>query len=593
MDSKEVNIPSTNGEESTIKEIQEDFQLKFEINKWEQRMNKSTGKGEVVFEMEVTSEITKKKWSVYHSIKDFVELISNLSSSCLNVPACPELKLLEKEKERGSSLINKAIKIFFDFIKKISFRPDIINTKYFIEFFKLENNNHIENDFKYDPKVAFEIKDLKYPISDMIFLEKNQLLFIGCSLDNDEKLLTKINKFKFWKKNSINGEILIYKLSLNKINPEEINNSNKNKNTYFTQINKVETESGISCLYMAESTNYLFVGYCNGYVEVFELSEDISALTSQPIKSLMKIQVSKNLNKVLNIGYNPVMKYIYTTCFKENEISVFAMDNSKFPIFTLPVSEDNLCGFCYLYKYNNYLTDLIIGLDIKGRLSIGSIDNQNKKLNLYFVLLDQLNYAATFKINWEKNHIYIGDYYGNVHILNFIFPEEKIEENSDIKKLFKIQKIFSNSLFNEAPTILNNKMTNLILGNYPYKIKDINYNTNKNEIFISLSNGTVQIFSHFKNFAECTLYENKKGIEKTIFQKYKSILITGGGDNCVFGYYIPGNYRSEMCRRLQDANDFNVLSDSKICRNAIEKGYPTSTESFKKISLIDRLPDVK
>ena len=49
-----------NKEKEKITEIQEDFQVKFEINKWEQKINESTGKLEMVFEVDVLSEISKK-----------------------------------------------------------------------------------------------------------------------------------------------------------------------------------------------------------------------------------------------------------------------------------------------------------------------------------------------------------------------------------------------------------------------------------------------------------------------------------------------------------------------------------------------------
>ena len=38
-----------NKEKDKITEIQEDFQVKFEINKWEQKINPSSGKAEMIF----------------------------------------------------------------------------------------------------------------------------------------------------------------------------------------------------------------------------------------------------------------------------------------------------------------------------------------------------------------------------------------------------------------------------------------------------------------------------------------------------------------------------------------------------------------
>jgi len=133
VESKEKN------ESSTISEIKEDFKLKVEINKWEQKTNKATGKLEVVFNIEIFSEITNKKWSLFRSINDFKELISNLSSICINIPDYPLCKSLEKEK--GSSLIiNKASSAIIEFINNISYRCDILNSQFYIDFFKLENH---------------------------------------------------------------------------------------------------------------------------------------------------------------------------------------------------------------------------------------------------------------------------------------------------------------------------------------------------------------------------------------------------------------------------------------------------------------------
>ena len=61
-----------NKEKEKITEIQEDFQVKFEIYKLEQKINEWTGKLEWF-------------WAIFHSIEDLQNLIYNLSSICLNI----------------------------------------------------------------------------------------------------------------------------------------------------------------------------------------------------------------------------------------------------------------------------------------------------------------------------------------------------------------------------------------------------------------------------------------------------------------------------------------------------------------------------
>ena len=187
-----------NKENEKITEIQEDFQVKFEINKWEQKINSTTGKPEMVFEVDVLSEISKKKWTIFHTIEDFQNLIYNISSICLNIPEFNGFQNLSKE--NSSSKISEALQNFTDYIKEISYRGDVVNSRYFIEFFQLEN--HFENFDKFEPKIIFHITDLNYEVSDIIFLEKADILIISCATNFEgngvmESILEK--KGKSWR----------------------------------------------------------------------------------------------------------------------------------------------------------------------------------------------------------------------------------------------------------------------------------------------------------------------------------------------------------------------------------------------------------
>jgi hypothetical protein len=212
-----------------VSEIKEDFKLKIEINKWEQKTNKSTGKLEVVFNIELSSEITNKKWNVYHSIQDFKELITNLSSICIKIPEYPDLKTIEKEKS-SSLIINKASSAINEFLNHSYYRSDIFNSQLFIDFFQLEN--HLEDLKKYEPKEKSHITNLKHEVSDIILLEKLDVLIVGCAHDPNQNLISKIN---FWSKKDKNGQLNVYK----------INNNQENYILYA----QADTDSEISCLY--------------------------------------------------------------------------------------------------------------------------------------------------------------------------------------------------------------------------------------------------------------------------------------------------------------------------------------------------------
>ena len=546
-----------NKEKDKITEIQEDFQVKFEINKWEQKINTTTGKPEMIFEVDVLSEISKKKWTIYHTLEDFKNLIYNLSSICLNIPEFTGFQSLNKD--QTSAKIIEALQNFTDFIKNISYRGDVVNSRYFIDFFGLEN--HFENLDKFEPKPILHIENLNYEVSDIIFLEKSNILIISCATNFER---TKMDSITFWKKKEKAGEILIYKINTNtKINTKDSKDNINYINVAPSNsiINSIKTETEISCLYLSPDNKYLLVGYFDGYIEIYQISDEQSAISTQVISILVKIQVSQGKNRVINMGFNPLTNYIYTACYKENKIGICFID-SKNMIKTIIAGDNELVGFSYLYK-NNTLNDIIITLDSTGRLVIGTITKDNKSIELLFVSPNQLDSISLFKVNWDYNHIYIGDKDGDFDVFNFIFS------NDDNYNDVKVQRIFTGSLTKDDSS--KKKIAKMIFGNYPYKIKDIAYNPNKKELFIALHNGTVQIYSHFKNFAECVLYENIKYLNRILFNKTKSILFTGGVEKDVYGYYIPAYYCTEMSRKIQNANLYNFMNDVKTIKNHAPK----------------------
>ena len=540
-----------NKEKDKITEIQEDFQVKFEINKWEQKINPSSGKAEMIFEVDVLSEISKKKWAIFHTIEDFQNFIYNISSICLNIPEFTGFQNLNKE--NSSSKISEALEKFTDYIKDISYRGDIVNSRFFIEFFQLEN--HFENLDKFEPKVIFHLPEQKYEISDIILLEKTGILIVACASNFEGNNV--MESMKFWKKKEKAGEILIYKLNTNNILSDNKENVNYIGPSY-TSINSIKTDSEISFLYLSPDNKYLFAGFFNGFIEIFAITDSQTAISTQVISSLVKIQVSQNNNRLLGIGYNPKTNYIYTACYKENKIGVCFIE-SKNMIGSILGGDYALEGFSYLYK-NNYLNDIIVTFDINGRLVIGNIKTGNKNIELLFVSTNQLSPISLFKVNWDYNHIYIGDKDGDLDVIKMVFGNK-----GDIQ----VQRAFSTSLIRNENK--KNSFTKLLLGNYPYKIKDVEYNPNKKELMIALHNGTIQIYSHFKNFAECVIYENIKYLNKIIFYKNLNILFTGGAEKDVYGYYIPAYYCTEMSRKLQNANLYNFMNDAKLIRNQVGK----------------------
>ena len=566
---KKENAENIKLANSSTTEIKEDFKLKIEMNKWEQKTNKTTKKLEVIFNVELYSELSSKKWNVYHSIQDFKELINNLSQIFPHLSdITPNLKPLEKELNT-SSIITKASSAIVQFFNSISHRSDIINSKYYINFFKLEN--HFGEPNKNEPKEKFRITGLNYEISDMIILEKKDILIVGCSQINNNVL----SKMNFWNKKVNKGQLNIYKISQYK--------EKENGDYLFAQ---ADTESEISCLCVTKDMQNILVGYFNGFIELFELPE-LQENKNEIIKLIPKnkIEINTYKNRIINIGYNSAENSFYCACYKDIMIYNAKILGKNLGL-TLPGSDEDLCGFYYEEKFNNF-NDLVFEIDYYGKIYIGTINKFKKCVDFIYVLNQKINQITLFKVDLEFNHIYVGNKIGNIDI--FAIEISQNEDNKLSNKL-KVKKILSTSLNNDN----KGKLTNMILRNYPNKINDICYNPKRKEIFIALENGTVQVFSHFKNFPEFVIYEqnlsdkkDNKIINKLYFSKLNSILFVGRSEKDICVYQIPDNYNSEISRRLQGTNSFEILDGNKICKNAIEQGYPNNTQSFKKKSIIN------
>lgn len=560
------NIKLTN---SSTTEIKEDFKLKIDINKWEQKTNKATKKLEVIFNVELHSELSSKKWNVFHSIQDFKDLINNLSHIFPNLSdIIPNIKPLEKELNT-SSTITKASLAIVEFFKSISHRSDIINSKYYIDFFKLEN--HFGDLIKNEPEKKFSIDGLNYEISDMILLEKKDILIVGCSQINNNVL----SKMNFWNKKVNKGQLNVYNI-----------NHNEKKETGDYLFAQVDTESEISCLCATKDMQNILVGYFNGTIELFELPEH-QENKNEIIKLIPKNKIGININKnrIINIGYNISENSFYCACYKD--IMIYnAKILGKNLDMSLPGSDEDLCGFYYKEKFNNF-NDLVLEIDIYGKIYIGTINKFKRCIDFIYVLDQKINQITLFKVDLEFNHIYVGNKSGTIDIFSIEISQN---ENNILSNNLKIKKILNTSLNNDN----KGKLTNMILRNFPNKINDICYNPKKKEIYIALDNGTIQVYSHFKNFPEFVIYEqnfdNKKEnepINKLYFSKLNSILYVGRSEKDICVYQMPDNYNSEISRRLQGTNSFEILDGNKICKNSIEQGYPNNTQSFKRKSFIN------
>ena len=557
----------------------ENYQFNFSIDKWEIKYNPSINKDDIFYDIDISSEISKKKWKVNKYSNEFKLLIENLNTICLNLPPIPKFPNL---KEENSFNINNYYEIFENYIKSILFRPDVFNSSYFQNFFEL--NNHFDKSSNFFPNVKYIFKDFKYEISKILFYEEKNILFISSSKKYNKNFFEKsvvFNKISNFLSKNKKSELKIFK-----INPNFIIEEEKQILLYNTEFNN---EISNMLLITNSKIPYLILSYFEGILEIFDISgiKNFQTSFSEYLKSINLIKISNN--RIINVGININTNFIYSASYNENEIYVSFLETKNKVLKKIIVSESSLCGFSYNFNDKKYL-NIFISLDIKGRLFIGQILANNNFIKLHFVLLNQLTNVSFFSVDFENNKIFIGDSLGNFDMLKFIIfplteenlskkieinlPDEYLtqEEKNSCNVRYLIEREFSTELKKEKDAIkkIQNSFSNSFMVRYAL------FNNKKNEIIIALNNGTIQIFSHFKDFPENVIYKNNNYINCILFTKFNCLFV-GGFEKEVLGYNLPGYYLSEMTRKFQEVNLFNLIKNPKPMFNWLDKDFPSLT----------------
>ena len=472
--------------------------------------------------------------------------------------------------------------MFENYIKSILFRSDVYNSSYFQNFFEL--NNHFDKSSNFFPNVKYIFKDFKYEISKILFYEEKNILFISSSKKYNKNFFEKsvvFNKISNFLSKNKKSELKIFK-----INPNFIIEEEKQILLYNTEFNN---EISNMILVTNSKIPYLILTYFEGILEIFDISgiKNYQNSFSEYLKSINLIKISNN--RIINVGININTNFIYSASYNENEIYVSFLETKNKILKKIIVSESSLCGFSYNFNDKKYL-NIFISLDIKGRLFIGQILANNNFIKLHFVLLNQLTNVSFFSVDFENNKIFIGDSLGNFDMLKFIIfplteenlskkieinlPDEYLtqEEKNSSNVRYLIEREFSTELKKEKDTIkkIQNSFSN------SFMIRDALFNNKKNEIIIALNNGTIQIFSHFKDFPENVIYKNNNYINCILFTKFNCLFV-GGFEKEVLGYNLPGYYLSEMTRKFQEVNLFNLIKNPKPMFNWLDKDFPSLT----------------
>ena len=75
------------------KSVLENYQFDFSIDKWEKETTSSTKNPKTIvkYQVDISSNISNRKWSVYRTLDDFQTVLNDLNQNCLNLPQPPKI----------------------------------------------------------------------------------------------------------------------------------------------------------------------------------------------------------------------------------------------------------------------------------------------------------------------------------------------------------------------------------------------------------------------------------------------------------------------------------------------------------------------
>ena len=546
---------------------EDDYQISCKIDEYKDRV---IGKEHIIFyKIELSSLLSGKKWDVYRSFQEFNDLYLIYQKLFLDVPTIiwTNSKTIRKEPIVHRQLISQLNSFINDILKK----PALLTSSFIIDFLELQN--HYNDIIIYKPLLRYdsncdEMYNNNLCINTVLFLEESKLLLVGTGLGKEEKIednnninnndgnskyfgiinkigkmfkkdkeeiinickgkfyiyniihnnngeimlveinclevISEIVKIEFWEENNIitlglnNGQILIFKLYI-----KEINISSPEILEYIGTINYHTTPPLCCIINFKAGYSYSFAKYENG-VKICELNYQ-SLMKELSIYNKDFKQNKKNKG-IICVDYTISFEYIY---IQDDEGSIFFID-----IITDPLNPYIVCSF------KKYLKN---GKNIEGEKNLGKI-KQIK--NCYYLFVGESDVD-------NKNT-------KNKYILNiYLILIDEYNPNNEPVQLIKMKEIYIYGLI----TITNIEINN------------------KEDIIISLSNGSICIYNHTCNTPEYIISYHYKKITNFIWYEKQKSIISASLDKSIKVYQVPIKWPAEFIRLNKEINNIYIINN--------------------------------
>ena len=542
-----------------------DYQISCLIDDYKDRV---IGKEHVIFyKIELSSSLSGKKWVIYHSFQEFNDLYLIYQKLFLDVPTIKwtNSKTIIKEPILHRELISQLHNFVNDLLKK----PALLSSQFLVDFLELQN--HFSDIGIYKPLLRYDSNyDDMYSnnlcINTVVFLEESKLLLIGTGLGKDEKNLENNNNdgstskyFGFVKKignffkkdkddtiNTCRGKFYIYNII-----------RNNNGEIMVVELHCLEVISEIVKIEFWQETNVVTLGLNNGQILIFKLYiKELNISSKEIIEYIGTINyhTTPTLSCIINVkeGYSytfaqhetgvKICELNYQTLVKE--FSIYNNDNYKKNKKNKGIiCVDYTISFEYIYIQDDEGTIFFIDIIsdplnpfivsyfpkfLKGTITFDEERNTGKIIqikNSYYLFVGETDLENKKKKNKYVINIYL------------IYINENSYNNNETIQLIKLKEIYLYGLIN---------ITNIIVNN-------------KDDIIISLSNGSICIYNHLYNMPEYIIpYHYQKLTNFIWYEKQKSI-ISVSLDKTIKIYQLPIKWPAEFIRKNKEINETNII----------------------------------
>lgn len=473
------------------------------------------------YDLEITSNITKKTWVLPKRYNEFKTLHNSLSKIFLNLPPIPATTFF---KVKSTEQLNKRKEDLERFLQCCVQRKDIFLNQDFRQFLALENNapEVIANDVK----TKYQYKKFPIGVRDFIIVPHKEIMCACCSdMNVISRTDSMLANFSFRKEKNQDKIIPLGAAFIYQCKPDE-------KEIYKIHKIWVKTfpiQTGVICW---EDENEIFcVGNDDGKIHVYKAVPNTHYLKMDTV-----VELNHHVDRVMGLALDSKTLILYSV---SSDRSFFCTD-----------LKNNLFAQMLIYTGNSGFTNLIYDKD-NHRLFL---TNEGGELIVYSTVVYPPNMVRNLKTS--SSACIRAAYLDNLNQLFF---------TGSVNGLISVINLGS-----PGRERLITEMTKFSIGKM--KIRVCVGNTKNNELITGDQLGRVTVWS-LKTGKPIYLWEAhpKSAITKMWLQQEENLLWTGGKDKTLNIWQLPEKWISNEAQNFEEKQVKDITA--KIAESKIIKKY--------------------